>query len=243
MNGDGSGEPICQASQPGCCGRGRCAAGGGEQDGFSTRQVDCYSAMFGLSAKPLSGPHSVALERTEIGPPSRARPHDHRTALGRAASTISRSCGATPPPEAAAWRSRGRQRAGRASSRRPKDEAVLNVALQAYVEERLLARLLLQVGLPPARLCRGRGRRSSDAIGTLVERTTRFTLLLHLPRMTAMATKLCGSTGMHSPDMVPGGARMLLPDDHHLARGLCRSLTGSRSAVAQHGRARIRMRA
>jgi IS30 family transposase len=44
----------------------------------------------------------------------------------------------------------------------------------------------------------------SSAIGTLVERTTRFTLLLHLPRMEGV-TRLVSvpRTGLRSPDMVP----------------------------------------
>ena len=43
----------------------------------------------------------------------------------------------------------------------------------------------------------------SSAIGTLVERSTRFTMLLHLPRMTATGKRPESITGQRWPDTVP----------------------------------------
>jgi Helix-turn-helix domain len=59
--------------------------------------------MFGLSGKPLSGGYLSFAEREEIAL-LRAQGYTMQEVarrLGRAASTISRSCGATPPREAA----------------------------------------------------------------------------------------------------------------------------------------------
>ena len=58
----------------------------------------------------------------------------------------------------------------------------------------------------------------SSAIGTLVERTTRFTLLLHLPRMTGHGQR--GSREERTRTRrtwCRGGARRYHAHDHHLA--------------------------
>jgi hypothetical protein len=54
---------------------------------------------------------------------------------------------------------------------------------------------------------------NSSAIGTLVERTTRFTLLLHLPPMAGHGADLRQKNGpSRSPDMVPRRFAMRLPE-------------------------------
>ena len=81
----------------------------------------------------------------------------------------------------------------------------------------------------------------SSAIGTLVERTTRFTLLLHLPRMPGHGDKLRAKNG---PALAGHGAEAVreaisasmvkLPDE------LRRSLTWDQGAeMAQHAQLRI----
>jgi len=44
----------------------------------------------------------------------------------------------------------------------------------------------------------------SSAIGTLVERTTRFTMLLHLPPMDGTVLELASRTAPHSQATAPG---------------------------------------
>jgi IS30 family transposase len=52
---------------------------------------------------------------------------------------------------------------------------------------------------------------NSSAIGTLVERTTRFTLLLHLPAMEGHGTQPRRRTGQRSPDTEPRRFAMRSP--------------------------------
>jgi IS30 family transposase len=77
----------------------------------------------------------------------------------------------------------------------------------------------------------------SSAIGTLVERTTRFTMLLHLPRMKrhgAPRTKNGPALAGHGAEAVRGAiASSIEPLPEHL----CRSLTWDQGAeMAQHDR-------
>jgi IS30 family transposase len=81
----------------------------------------------------------------------------------------------------------------------------------------------------------------SSAIGTLVERTTRFTLLLRLPRMAAFSTGECLKNG---PALAGHGAEAvrdaIAREIHTLPEQLRRSLTWDQGAeMAQHARLRI----
>ena len=81
----------------------------------------------------------------------------------------------------------------------------------------------------------------SSAIGTLVERTTRFTMLLHLPRM---ADHGCGARVKNGPALAGHGAEAvrdaIARTTTTLPQELRRSLTWDRGAeMAQHARLRI----
>jgi len=99
-------------------------------------------AMFGLSAKPLSGRYLSLAEREEI---ALLRVQDHSMQeiarrLGRAASTISRELrrNAATRSGGLEYRATTAQWHAERSARRPKQtKLVLNAALRIYVEERL----------------------------------------------------------------------------------------------------------
>jgi IS30 family transposase len=81
----------------------------------------------------------------------------------------------------------------------------------------------------------------SSAIGTLVERTTRFTMLLHLP---PMAGHGCGTRVKNGPALAGHGAEavrdVITRTITTLPEGLRRSLTWDQGAeMAQHARLRI----
>src|SRR5829696_9380627 len=85
----------------------------------------------------------------------------------------------------------------------------------------------------------------SSAIGTLVERTTRFTMLLHLPRMTGHGREPRIKNG---PALAGHGAEAVCPGnhahDHHLARATetivdLGSGSGDGSACAPEDRCRF----
>ena len=80
----------------------------------------------------------------------------------------------------------------------------------------------------------------SSAIGTLVERTTRFTVLLHLPRMAEHGTRPPQKNGPalagHGAEAVRGAIARAVGT---LPPGLCRSLTWDQGAeMAQHAQLR-----
>ena len=58
----------------------------------------------------------------------------------------------------------------------------------------------------------------SSAIGTLVERTTRFTMLLHLPPMHGLGRE--SRTGPRSPATAPRLSATRSPHDHDAARAV-----------------------
>ena len=81
----------------------------------------------------------------------------------------------------------------------------------------------------------------SSAIGTLVERTTRFTMLLHLPPMAEHGT---GTREKNGPALAGHGAEAvrdaIAQTMGTLPKQLCRSLTWDQGAkMAQHARLRI----
>src|SRR5581483_1138824 len=81
----------------------------------------------------------------------------------------------------------------------------------------------------------------SSAIGTLVERTTRFTMLLHLPRMEGHGVRLRAKNG---PALAGHGAEAvrdaIAATIRTLPVQLCRSLTWDQGAeMAQHAQLRI----
>src|SRR4051812_30397584 len=81
----------------------------------------------------------------------------------------------------------------------------------------------------------------SSAIGTLVERTTRFTMLLHLPRMAGHG---CGTRVRNGPALAGHGAEAVRDAIARtittLPEGLRRSLTWDQGAeMTQHARLRI----
>jgi IS30 family transposase len=81
----------------------------------------------------------------------------------------------------------------------------------------------------------------SSAIGTLVERSTRFTMLLHLPRMEGHQT---GKRVKNGPALAGHGAEAvrnaIARSMHNLPRQLRQSLTWDQGAeMAQHARLRI----
>jgi len=84
----------------------------------------------------------------------------------------------------------------------------------------------------------------SSAIGTLVERTTRFTLLLHLPRMAAHATGARTTATKNGPPLAGHGAaavrEAITRAIHTLPTQLRRSLTWDQGAeMAEHAQLRI----
>jgi IS30 family transposase len=81
----------------------------------------------------------------------------------------------------------------------------------------------------------------SSAIGTLVERTTRFTMLLHLPRMTGhdqeVRTKKGPALAGHGAEAVRDAITRAIST---MPEQLCRSLTWDQGAeLAQHARLKI----
>lgn len=84
----------------------------------------------------------------------------------------------------------------------------------------------------------------SSAIGTLVERTTRFTLLLHLPRMTGHATGMRTMDTKNGPPLAGHGAAAvrdaIMRAVRTLPMQLRRSLTWDQGAeMAEHAQLRI----
>ena len=124
----------------GCRARGRCAAGGRNKMVPEIRGIP--PAMFGQSAKPLSGRYLSFAEREEIAL-LRAQGHSMREVarrLGRAASTISRELrrNAATRSGGLEYRATTAQWHAERAARRPKQgKLAINTALRAYVEERL----------------------------------------------------------------------------------------------------------
>ena len=84
----------------------------------------------------------------------------------------------------------------------------------------------------------------SSAIGTLVERTTRFTLLLHLPRMTVPASGVGPTRSKHGPALAGHGAAAvrdaIARAVQTLPAQLWRSLTWDQgSEMAEHVQLRL----
>ena len=110
-------------------------------------------AMFGLSAKPLSGRYLSFMEREEIGL-LRAQGHTMQEVarrIGRAASTISRELrrNAATRSGGLEYRATTAQWHAERAARRPKQaKLALNAALQAYVEERLAGAVVAPSGAP-----------------------------------------------------------------------------------------------
>ena len=110
-------------------------------------------AMFGLSAKPLSGRYFSFMEREEIGL-LRAQGHTIQEVarrIGRAASTISRELrrNAATRSGGLEYRATTAQWHAERAARRPKQaKLALNAALQAYVEERLAGAVVAPSGAP-----------------------------------------------------------------------------------------------
>ena len=110
-------------------------------------------AMFGLSAKPLSGRYLSFMEREEIGL-LRAQGHTIQEVarrIGRAASTISRELrrNAATRSGGLEYRATTAQWHAERAARRPKQaKLALNAALQAYVEERLAGAVVAPSGAP-----------------------------------------------------------------------------------------------
>ena len=110
-------------------------------------------AMFGLSAKPLSGLYLSFMEREEIGL-LRAQGHTIQEVarrIGRAASTISRELrrNAATRSGGLEYRATTAQWHAERAARRPKQaKLALNAALQAYVEERLAGAVVAPSGAP-----------------------------------------------------------------------------------------------
>ncbi len=119
-------------------------------------------AMFGSSAKPLSGRYLSFAEREEIGL-LRARGHSMQKVarqLGRAVSTISRELrrNAATRGGGLEYRATTAQWHAERAGRRPKQaKLALNAALRTYVEERLAGVVVAPSGaLFAARLCLGK---------------------------------------------------------------------------------------
>ena len=108
-------------------------------------------AMFGLSAKPLSGRYLSLAEREEIAllrVQDRSM-HEIARRLGRAASTISRELrrNAATRSGGLAYRATTAQWHSERSARRPKrTKLALNPALRIYVEERLAGLVIASSG-------------------------------------------------------------------------------------------------
>ena len=122
-------------------------------------------AMFGLSAKPLSGRYLSFAEREEIAL-LRAQGctiQEVARRLGRAASTISRELrrNAATRSGGLEYRATTAQWHAERAARRPKQaKLTLNAALQAYVEERLAGVVVAPSGVPvPGPAVSWKGRR------------------------------------------------------------------------------------
>jgi len=110
-------------------------------------------AMFGLSAKPLSGRYLSFMEREEIGLLRAQGQTIQEVArrIGRAASTISRELrrNAATRSGGLEYRATTAQWHAERAARRPKQaKLALNAALQAYVEERLAGAVVAPSGAP-----------------------------------------------------------------------------------------------
>jgi transposase-like protein len=119
-------------------------------------------AMFGQSAKPLSGRYLSFAEREEIAL-LRAQGYSMREVarrLGRAASTISRELrrNAATRSGGLEYRATTAQWHAERAARRPKQgKLAINTALRLYVEERLAGASSLRAGLLcPAQPCPGK---------------------------------------------------------------------------------------
>src|SRR3979490_670231 len=110
-------------------------------------------AMFGLSAKPLSGRYLSFAEREEIAL-LRAQGYSMQEVarrLGRAASTISREWRRKPATRNGGleYRATTAQWHAERAARRPKPgKLAVNAALQAYVQERLAGGVVAPRGAP-----------------------------------------------------------------------------------------------
>src|SRR5919107_123705 len=211
------------------------------------------------SSKPLSGRYLTFAEREEIAL-WRARGLGVREIArrsGRSASTISRELRRNAATRSGSrdYRATTAQWHAERAARRPKPaKLATNASLRTYVQERLAGAVVAPGGAAvpgPAVAWKGRrhGRRQprrwagalilglgSSAIGTLVERTTRFTMLLHLPRMPGHGV---GAREKNGPALAGHGAEAVrdaiartittLPEE------LRRSLTWDQGAeMAQH---------
>src|ERR1700687_197483 len=110
-------------------------------------------AMFGLSAKPLSGRYLSFAEREEIAllRVQGCSMQEVARRLGRAASTISRELRRTAPTRSGGleYRATTAQWHAERAARRPKQaKLALNAALQAYVDERLAGVVVAPSGAP-----------------------------------------------------------------------------------------------
>jgi len=110
-------------------------------------------AMFGLSAKPLSGRYLSFMEREEIGLLRAQGQTIQEVArrIGQAASTISRELrrNAATRSGGLEYRATTAQWHAERAARRPKQaKLALNAALQAYVEERLAGAVVAPSGAP-----------------------------------------------------------------------------------------------
>src|SRR6266566_4736084 len=110
-------------------------------------------AMFGPSAKPLSGRYLSFAEREEIAllRAQGCTMQEVARRIGRAASTISRELrrNAATRSGGLEYRATTAQWHAERSARRPKQaKLVLNAALRAYVQERLAGLVVAQSGVP-----------------------------------------------------------------------------------------------
>src|SRR5215204_5393218 len=134
-----------------------------ERDGSGTGGMP--PAIFGRSAKPLSGRYLSLTEREEIAL-LRVQGHSmQETArrLGRAASTVSRELrrNAATRSGGLEYRATTAQWHAERSARRPKSaKLVINAALRTYVEERLAGIVVAPTGTPvPGPAVSWKGRR------------------------------------------------------------------------------------